>query len=185
MSILSGLPTPREIAFGGAVRIGTALLGGLMKGSYQRDYNFEFLPPGLGLYAPETIGQYCQEISFPQYNMTDLNKIQFGGEQRGYAGFFSISSMRATFLKPNPDIVLPYFEAWKRLIVDDKGFFGVKNDYALTSYILIEDVTKDVSTVVKLMGTFPTKFPEHSFSYRSEKVVEYSVEFNIDKVIFL
>lgn len=193
-------PLDSGYAIGGAVRGGTALLssiaslssltsflGGtaLTKGSVQRAYNWEFLPPGFGLLTPELIGQYCQEIDFGEYSMADDNKIQYGSETRGYAGFFNVPKVRMKFVKPNPDVVFTYFDTWKRKIIDLKGFYGVKNDYALSSYILIEDTTKNVTAVVKMMGTFPTKFPNHSFSYGRDEAAVYEIEMNVDHIEFL
>ena len=172
-------------AVGTGIRFASqALAGGLLKNSIQRAYNWEFLPPGIGLFAPEYIGQYCQEITFGDYNNTKTT-IRYGAEQRSYAGPYSINDFQATFVVPSPDVVMAYLNLWRGLMRDSQGFYSPKSKYALPSYILIQDTTMDVTSVVKLMGTFPTSFPEHAFSFNRNDVLKYTVKFNVDKVLFL
>ena len=174
-----------NIALGAGIQVVSNLLaGGLLKNNIQRDYNWEFLPPGIGLFAPEYIGQYCQEISFGDYN-NKPTVIRYGAETRGYAGDFTISEFSATFVVPSPDVVMTYLNAWRGLMRDAFGFYSPKANYALPSFILIQDTAMNVTSVVKLMGTFPTQFPDHKFSYNSDRALTYTVRFNVDKVLFL
>lgn len=191
MEKFAGFTIPGVGNVGGAVasaalRVAGNVLGGVLsKGGLQRSYNFEFLPPGIGVFAPEAIGQHCQEIDFGEYSVSSDNVIRYGAEQRGYSNFMSMPKVRLSFVKPAFDLVFAYFSAWRSLMIDDSGYFGVKSEYAFPSYVLIEDTTKDVSAVVKMLGTFPTKMPSHALSYRKDDVVLFDVELNVDKITFL
>lgn len=185
MADLFSVNSAANIALGAGIRVASDVLaGGLLKNAVQRRYNWEFLPPGIGLFAPEYIGQYCQEIGFGDYN-NKTTVLRYGAEERKYAGFYKIDEMKVKFVVPSPDVVMTYLNLWRELIRDPQGFYSPKSKYALTSYILIQDTTMDVTAVVKLMGTFPTQFPEHRFSYNTSEAMTYEVSFNVDKVQFL
>lgn len=185
MADIISLSNLSNIALGTGISYASKVLaGGLLKNNIQREYNWEFLPPGIGLFAPEYIGQYCQEISFGDYNNTPT-KLRYGSETRGYAGFYEIGGFTAKFIVPSPDVVMTYLNLWRDLIRDQQGFYSPKSKYALTSYVLIQDTTMDVTSVVKLSGTFPTEFPQHNFTYNGGGALTYTVKFNCDRVSFL
>jgi hypothetical protein len=179
------LPTISNAAMGIGIRVASnALAGGLLKNSIQREYNWEYLPPGIGLFAPEYIGQYCQGITFGDYN-NKPTVLRYGSETRGYAGDFTISEFDVKFVVPSPDVVMTYLNMWRNLIRDSQGFYSPKSKYALTTYVLIQDTTMDVTSVVRLSGTFPTTFPQHAFTYGGGGPLTYTVRFNCDRVAFL
>lgn len=170
---------------GAGVRAGAELLKKYLQNEPQRAYNFEFSPPGLGLYSPEYIGQYCQAIQLPSYNIVEVPKLRYGAEQRGYAGDFTLGTVKATFMKPNPDVVYDYFNSWKDRIRDARGCYFPKQNYALTGYVMIQDTKQNVTTVVKMLGMFPVVWPDQRLSYQENGAVFYDVEFNVDQLQFL
>jgi hypothetical protein len=93
-----------------------------------------------------------------------------------------VGEISLTLLKIMPDIVTPYLNAWKELIVDTQGLYHPKSNYAKNIYIRFLDSTGLSIGKYKLIGAFPTKFPEYSLNYTDEKVTTIKVGFSVDKV---
>lgn len=148
----------------------------------QRQYLWEFLLPDIAGINGMEISKFCQGVKFGEYNMGEVSRIRYGAFKKGYAGFFELDTVSAEFLKPVPDIVTEYFQSWKRLIIDDKGFYYPKQTYAKTCYVRMYDRDGAVSGNYRLTGMFPKTFPAHELSYTTEELVKFTIEFNVDMV---
>ena len=148
----------------------------------QRSYLFELLLPDLKGISGLDIGVYCQDVKFGDYGMTDMVAVMYGSKRKGYAGFFQIPPMTATFIKPIPDLVSEYFYQWKGLITDDSGAYYPKTNYALNAYVKLYDRDGSESGTYKLLGVFPKTLPSHNLSYVEESVVKFEIEFNVDDI---
>lgn len=154
----------------------------ITKQRFQRSYMWEFLPAGFGFLYGDFLGQYCQEIRFGDYNMSELIKLRYNGYQRGYAGYVDINTFTVKFAKPVPDFIYMFLNSWKRMIIDKQGFHYPKSNYARTCFVNMLDTSGIMVSSFKLMGCFPTIYPMHEMSYRSEDIVTFDVTFNVDKI---
>lgn len=149
---------------------------------FQREYLYDLLLPDLGGISGFDLCGLCMDLSFGEYGMSDVPKTAYGNKRRGYAGFFQIPTLRAVFLMPVPDIVSMYMNQWKNLIVDDKGNYSPKEIYAQNAVVRFYDRDGTETNTFKLIGVFPTAFPDYGMSNRKEGIVNLSYEFNVDDV---
>lgn len=150
----------------------------------QRNYLWEFVLPDIGEVPGVLVSKYCQDVRFGDYSIVEVSQMRYGAFRAGYVGFLEINPVRAVFLKPVPDIVSVYFNAWRRLIVSDAGFFQVKSNYAKTAYVYLYDVDGSLSNSYKLVGVFPKIFFSYDdLSYGASDVVRFSIEFNVDRIV--
>lgn len=137
---------------------------------------------GLGGFEGMALSQYCQAVEFGDYNIEEIIKMRYGAYQANFPGLFSIDKVRLTFLKTMPDIIVPYFYAWKNLIVDQNGLYNVKSKYQKTIYIRFLDATGITIQRYKLTGCFPTSFPKYTLDYKNNEVTQITVELAVDKL---
>jgi len=150
----------------------------------QRNYNWDFILPDIGMVTSGfLISPYCQNIRFGDYSIDTVSEMRYGAFKTKYAGFFDIQSVVATFLKPVPDTVSSYFYAWRRLIISEDGLFNPKISYAKDAYVFMYDSSGAPTSILKLSGIFPKKFPAYSLSYEREEVTKFEIEFNVDRIM--
>ena len=148
----------------------------------QRNYLWEVrLPFEDG--TPE-VSQFCQNISFGDYNMANPSTIRYGAFQAHYAGYLTVEQITMTFLRPIPDVVTPYLHQWRAKVVDDAGFFHPKQDYANDIHLYLYDNDGSETGHVTFKKCFPTKFPGYDLSYNSNELVKLNVEFQVDRIYF-
>ena len=148
----------------------------------QRAYLFELALPDIGGIAGSDVGVLCRDLHFGDYNMSELAMIMYGAFRRGYAGQFQIETMRTDFLMTVPDIVQAYMARWKSMIVNERGEYYPKMNYAATVYANLYDRDGTEAAVFKLTGVFPKTFPSYHLSHHREEAVTYPLEFNVDRV---
>ena len=147
----------------------------------QRGYNWEFILPDWEGIEGKLVGLYCQDISFGEYNISQIEISKYGIFKRGYAGFLEIQSIKTTFLCPIPDLVSVYLGLWKSKIMKH-GLYFPKSVYSKTGNINLLDRTGQKSKEYVIEGMFPKTFPSHSLSYKNEGVETFDVEFHVDNV---
>jgi len=149
----------------------------------QKPYNFEVLMPfSYGGIFGILVSRYCQSVTFGEYSLKDLHRLQYGAEKRSYAKDMDITSITMTFIVPNPDIVARFFHKWREVIVDNDGLHGKKVDYARQIHIALQHNSGIPSNILKCYGVFPIKMPKYAMSYGKDGVLQYQIEFSVDKV---
>jgi hypothetical protein len=147
----------------------------------QRNYLWELrLPEDIG--GGLEVSKYCQDIAFGDYNMEEVSTIRYGAFKAHFAGFLSVGTITATFLKPIPDIVTTYFYSWRSKIVDEQGFYYPKNSYARTIRVTMMGQDGSETCNFRFEKAFPTKFPAYELSYREGTLTMLKVEFSVDRV---
>lgn len=126
-------------------------------------------------------GRFCQDIDFSDYNMSSTNNMQVGAYTNKFAGMLEIGEITMSFLKPNPDIVIPYFQKWFSLITKG-GLYYPKKNYGKTIYIYMLGVDNMISGTFKCVGCFPKTMPSYKLSYGGEKVLTFPVRFSVDRI---
>jgi hypothetical protein len=158
----------------------------LTKARFQRNYLWDVLLPDIGMSAGGLIGfglsQLVREVQFFDYSMDEANTMRVGPYQAHFAGLLTVTNVRLTFIKTMPDAVSAYINTWKNLIVDSTGLFNVKSKYQKTIYIRFLDSTGIALGRYKLIGCFPTKFPNYNLNYNNNDVTTVQVEFAVDKI---
>jgi len=151
----------------------------------QRDYNWDFFLPLIGLVPGIVMTKYCQSISIGQYDIAEIVERSRGPEKSFYPGKLDIDELTATFIVPTPDIVSAYFHGWKNLIVDKRGFYGLPSKYKKNATIVLYDRTLSIPTnLISIKKMWPITFPKFNLSYESEDVVKHSITFKFEKVAF-
>lgn len=149
----------------------------------QRNFNWQLIMPadikGIVGYV---ISQYCQEVRFGDYVMSEVSALKYGAEQRFYAGLQTIDTVTLTFLKPIDNSVLTYFYGWSELEIDADGYYHPKNNYKKDIYVILYDRTGVECTRFRLKGAFPKRKPGYSLSYASEDVLKTGLELSIDGI---
>jgi len=151
----------------------------------QREYNFEvFLPdlPGVET-SGVTIGRFCQAVQCGPYTISELSSVQFGPFRRSLPDKFTIPDVKMTFLCTNPDIISPYFEAWRFMIIDSVGLYNVTSAYKKTISVLLHTRTGVLSNILKFTGAFPKDRPAYDLSYDKEGIVKFNIAFSVDDML--
>lgn len=147
----------------------------------QRTYNWQLMMTSNinGIIGP-LVSQYCQDVQFGDYMMSEISSMRYGAFQRFYAGIQTLNSATLTFLAPVDNSVYDYFKEWRKLAIDEFGFYYPKNNYSKRVYVCLYDRTGIQSSQFVLFGTFPKSLPRIVASYGSEDVLRYEVEISFD-----
>jgi len=150
----------------------------------QRTYNWQLIMPhNIRGIIGFLVSQYCQDVRFGDYRMSELSRMRYGPYQRSYPGLHEIESVFLTFLVPIDNSVYDYFYSWYELMVDANGYYHPKNEYKKNIYIIMYDRTGVQSTKFTLKGAFPImKPPKAVLSYASEGVLTFTVELSVDTI---
>lgn len=151
----------------------------------QRDYNwFLMLPDLYGIVVSGAIiAKWCQTVSFRQYDVSEIIKLKKGLDTLHFPDKWDIDRITATFVSPVPDLVSLYFSKWRKLMRDEWGRIGPSDTYKRDMYVILQDRTGIPSNIIKMEGVFPTKQPAYNLSYPGEKVLEYQIDFSVDKIV--
>ncbi len=158
---------------------------GFPRTGVQRTYLWDCIMPdiwGAGILGI-VISKYCQSVNIGEYNIDDIAEMKVAAFKRFFAGAMSIQNPRATFIAPIPDIVSNYFHTWKKLIIDDRGFYHKTADYKKNIYVVLYDRTGIPVNMITLVGAYPKSFPAWNLDYATEDVVKYDIEFKADKIL--
>jgi len=150
----------------------------------QRTYNFDFILPdiyGIGI-SGVVVSKYCQACRFGQYDIEEVIELKSGVHKQFFPGAMDFGPVTATFICPVPDLVMLYFIRWKKMIVDDNGFYYPSKNYKKNIYVILYDRTGIPTNFIQLKGAFPVRFPGYNLSYAGEDVVRYDVEFRVDRI---
>jgi len=128
------------------------------------------------------VSQYCQDIIFGDYSMSELSIQKYGAFQRFYAGIQSIDVVDLTFLIPTDNSVQAYFYGWYDRIVDTKGFYSPKSFYRKDVYFLLSDQTGSMTSAYRFRGMFPKTHPKVHPSYESDDVLKATVSLSVDSI---
>jgi len=145
--------------------------------------NWEILLPDVAGESGIEVSQYCYGISFGNYSIEALAEMKLGPYQAKYANFFKIDNIRCSFWMPIPDIVGSYFYAWRKLVVDERGHYFPKLNYAKVMYVFLFDEAGNETRRFKLEDVFPLDVPKYDLSYEGgEDLVKITVNLSVDKI---
>lgn len=150
----------------------------------QRTYLWDCIMPdvwGAGILGI-AVSKFCQSINIGEYNIDDIAEMKTGALKQFFAGVMSIQNPKATFIAPIPDIVSNYFHTWKRLVIDDRGFYHKASEYKKNIYVVLYDRTGIPVNMITLVGAYPKSFPSWALAYGTEDVVKYDIEFKVDNI---
>jgi hypothetical protein len=147
----------------------------------QRTYNWQFLlPEDIGGISGIWVSQYCQDVRFGDYSISDVPFMQYGSKQRFYAGKETIEPIGVSFIMPVDNSPYEYFKEWRKLVIDDKGFYHPKNVYKKDAHLVFFDRTGIQSVSFVFKGCFPLLSPKFSPSYAADDVVRFSLDLSVD-----
>lgn len=150
----------------------------------QRAFNWQLMMPSdfNGVFG-YLVSQYCQDIQFGDYRISELSTRKHGAFQRFYAGVQEIESVDLIFVVPADNSVMDYFYGWYNKMIDHKGYYYPKLNYRRDVYILLYGKPGVESIKFKLMGTFPKTHPKIHPSYAADDVLRAHITLSVDKVV--
>jgi hypothetical protein len=149
---------------------------------FQRSYSWDVLLPDINIgLSGVVISQLVSQVSFGDYNLS-TNNMKLGPLEYKYAGLMNVKNATMSLWKTMPDIVTPYFKAWKELIVDKNGLYQVKQKYAKDIWVRYLDSTGLAVGKYRLIRAFPVTFPAYDLNYDDNKVLSVNIEFSVDNV---
>jgi len=149
----------------------------------QRSYNWGLLMPmDFGGTLGYLVSQFCQDISFDDYRVSELSKRKHGAFERFYAGMQSIESVTLQFLVPVDNSVMDFFYAWYERVIDKDGYYYPKSNYKKSIFVMFYDQTKIESVRFELKGCFPKSHPKVHPSFTEEGVMIAEIILSIDSV---
>lgn len=149
----------------------------------QRAYNWGLMMPyDFGGTLGYLVSQFCQDITFGDYSISELSTMKHGAFQRFYAGIQAIDTVTMIFLVPVDNSVLDYFYAWYEHMIDRNGYYYPKSNYKRSIFIMFYDQTKIESVRFELKGCFPKSHPVVHPSYTEEGVLTAQVVLSVDKI---
>lgn len=137
---------------------------------------FPAFPQALGNFAVELI----EEIQLP-LSRFDVDNVFYQGQRFYFAKFEEYSPVSIKFYEDNQASTLGYFYAWKQLIRDASGNYGLPSDYKGSMTITPLDQTNQVITSVLMYGMFPTSFGNLVFNSGNGRQ-EITMDFQIDSI---
>lgn len=149
----------------------------------QRAYKWSLLmPSNFSGVIGYLVSQYCQDITFGDYSISELSILKSGAFQRFYAGLQTIDSVTLIFLVPSDNSLRDYFYGWYEKMIDKKGYYYPKLNYKRDIYLMFYDQMEVQSVRFLMRGCFPkTHLVEHP-SYTEEGVLTAQITLSIDKL---
>jgi len=149
----------------------------------QRKYLWQlFLPSTINNVLGYSVSQFCQDVAFGPYALSNVMKMQQGAFIRFYGGLQDIKSVNLTFLLPADNTVLDYFYGWYHLMIDEQGYYHPKIDYAKQAFVSLYDRT-GIETVKFIMkGAFPIAKPTMSMSFDVNNVQSTTIALSVDNI---
>lgn len=149
----------------------------------QRTFNWQvILPDNVGSIPGLLVSQYCQDIRFGDYSITEISAMRHGSDQRFYAGLRDIEQVPMTFVMPVDNAVHEYFQNWRNLMVDSDGYFYPKSNYARDIYVFLFDRSGVQSAKFVLKGCFPRTCPPLTLSYTEDSVLKWNIDLFVDYI---
>jgi hypothetical protein len=150
----------------------------------QRTFNWQLLMPHdfegiVGI----LVSQYCQDVEFGDYSITEIASLRHGAFERFYAGMQTIDVVTLTFLAPIDNSVTDYFHAWYNKMISEEGFYSPKQEYRRDIYAVLYDRTGIESAKFKLKGAFPiSRIPRIRAAYGEDDVLRLSFSLRVDDI---
>lgn len=149
----------------------------------QRSHTWQLvMPHDINGISGLSVSEYCQDIRFEDYNISEVYNLRYGAKQRFFAGLQNINAVSLKFLIPTDKSVYRYFYGWSNLIIDERGYYYPKNHYKKTIYIMLYNMEGENTEKFTLKGVFPRNKPGHSLSYASEEMLTWEAILSIDDV---
>lgn len=150
----------------------------------QRVYNWGLMMPhDFGGTFGYLVSQFCQDIDFGDYSISELSTLKAGAFQKFYAGLQSIDVVALTFIVPADNSVMDYFYAWYEKMIDTNGYYYPKSNYKRNIFIMFYDQTKIETFRFELKGCFPKSHPKMHPSYLENGVLTAQVILSVDKLV--
>lgn len=150
---------------------------------YQRAYNWEIVfPYKIDRIPGPIVSKYCKAVAFGDYSFSEIFEIQKGPKSMFSPGTMSIQNVTALFLAPVPNLVLGYFQEWKKFIVSREGFYFPQRMYKRPIYVRLYTTQGITSATIKLVDAFPKSFYNYNLKYEGQDLVMYEVVFCIDDI---
>lgn len=149
----------------------------------QRTYNWQvILPDNVSDVPGIWVSQYCQDMKFGDYSITEVSALRHGADQRFYAGLREIEKVPMSFILPIDNSVRDYFKGWRKLIKDDDGFFYPKSHYKRDVYVFLFDRSGIQSAKFVLKGCFPSNCPPLSLTYAEDSILKWNTDLFVDYI---
>jgi len=149
----------------------------------QRAYNWSLMMPSdfsgvLGY----LVSQYCQDVTFGDYSISELSVMKSGAFQKFYAGLQTIDTVTLLFLVPSDNSLREYFYGWYERMIDKEGYYYPKLNYKRDVYLMFYDQSGLENVRFLMKGCFPkTHLVEHP-SYTDDGVLMAQITLSIDKI---
>lgn len=149
----------------------------------QRAYNWSLLmPSNFAGVLGYLVSQFCQDVTFGDYSISELSTMRSGAFQRFYAGLQTIDSVQLLFLVPSDNSVREYFYAWYERMIDKWGYYYPKMNYKRDVYLEFYDQSKIRSVRFRMKGCFPKTHPVEHPSYTDEGILMSQITISVDKI---
>lgn len=123
--------------------------------------SFPFIPPdSQGLWPGGVLPEeYIEDIDEPYYGLSDTSQFFNSGTMNNIPGFLSVSQFTARMYGEHKWLVQSYLNAWRELIVNDRGDYGLPYDrtrgYCKSINIIALLPTGESAKVAEIYGVFP------------------------------
>jgi len=149
----------------------------------QRKFQWQLImPENIDGIVGVLVSQYCQDVRFGDYSISQLSSMQYAAWQRFYAGLQRIRTASFTFVAPADNSLIEYFYGWYRLMIDDLGYYYPKSHYKKRIYVSLYDRTGIETVRFTLLGVFPTNKPVVDLSYSPNELLRYTVNLSVDEI---
>lgn len=158
----------------------------MRKHKYQRVYNFECIMPLVGIADPIKISRLVQSVNYVDYEMNEVDGMNYGAFQAFFAGKFKKRPFSITFLETEDHDVKRYLNAWRSLMVDRHGLYKKKKGflfgYAKPIFINYLNNSGDTVNVTRFKYCFPIGFSPWKLDYNESGLQKIEATFVCDKV---
>ncbi len=129
--------------------------------------------------APNSKNIVVEAIEFPHFSISAIPRFN-GASNRHYPGISEISAFAMTFYEDNMFSATKYLYAWKSLVVDTNGIYGVPADYKKDLRLRMYDIQDHIMFNGTLQECWPTNISSYSLNYNDSNRLTISAQFATD-----
>lgn len=129
----------------------------------------------------QTLAFYVERISAPQVGAS-FEPAPFNSGERQFPNMRTIGQITMTLAEDTNYSVIQYLRAWKNLIVDDNGNYGLPSNYKKQIQLQPLDETGASNFTFSWQGCAPTQVDAYDFDGSVSKHVSCNVVFVVDSM---
>lgn len=130
------------------------------------------------------IGMLCHEATFPFYTF-NTNSYWYNNKKTSFVDNIDYDPVSFSFYVDRDNIILSFFEAWRKQIIDDDHKIGFYDDYVSVVEIELFDRQLQTTAIASLVDAFPVNVESFNLGYaQNDSILELKVTFQFKEISY-